>query len=319
MFQFHRLLFSLVTTLLSVAVLSAAGASEIVRGEFKSDLVPQPTPYAVLLPDGYREGPPLPLLVMLHGAHQDREFLATQKDLIDAEWKTGRLRKMVIAMPSAAPFGFYMDTRDGNQKWETLIAGPFRRYIQETYNASIAPKENLLMGGSMGGEGTLRIGLKYPERFAAIAALEPGLQPVFHWSDVTPRMRYWITDAQYEAVYGKPFDVRYWEANSPVTLAKQNRDRILSSGLKIYLDVGDDDSLFLYDGVEFFHRLLWDEGIKHEYHLVDGADHVGRSLSRRGVEALEFLSRALEPVAADPDADAFRSFLAPMRKQAGIP
>ncbi len=308
----------IVTAALCLLAKSPACASELVRGDFASDLVPHPMPYAVLLPDGYRDGPPLPLLVYLHGASGNREDLAAEKSLIDGEWKAGRLPRMVIVMPSAAPFGFYMDFKDGSAKWETLIAGPFRQFIQQTYNASSDPKKNLLMGGSMGGEGTLRIGLKFPDRFAAIAALEPGVQPAFHWRDVTPRMRYWISDAQYQAAYGRPFDATYWEANSPVNLAIKNRQKILTSGLKIYLDVGDEDSLYLYDGVEFFHRLLWDEGVKHEYHLVNGGDHVGRSNPRRDVEALEFLGRVLEPAGPDPAVEQFRALLAPAKKSAGI-
>jgi hypothetical protein len=36
-----------------------ACASELVLGDFKTDLIPHPVPYAVLLPDGYKDGAPL--------------------------------------------------------------------------------------------------------------------------------------------------------------------------------------------------------------------------------------------------------------------
>ncbi len=47
-------------------------ASEVKLGDFQSNLVPKPVPYAVLLPDGYKDGPPLPLLLYLHGGGGDR-------------------------------------------------------------------------------------------------------------------------------------------------------------------------------------------------------------------------------------------------------
>jgi S-formylglutathione hydrolase len=48
------------------------------------------------------------------------------------------------------------------------------------------------------------------------------------------------------------------------------------------------------------HRVLWDNGIQHEYHLVRGANHVGRTVPRRMREGFEFLSRALGP---EPEPD----------------
>jgi len=44
-----------------------------------------------------------------------------------------------------------MDFKDRSEKWESLITGPLRTFVQKTYNASSDPKKNLLMGASMGG------------------------------------------------------------------------------------------------------------------------------------------------------------------------
>ena len=48
----------------------------------------------------------------------------------------------------------------------------------------------------------------------------------------------------------------------------------------------------------------WDNKVKHEYHLVRGADHVGRTLTPRTKEALRFLARTLQPPSRDPAASA---------------
>src|SRR5690349_6460293 len=113
-----------------------AFAGDIVKAEFKTDLVPHPVPYAVLLPDGYEDGAPLPLLLFLHGGGGDREALTRIREMFDEQWKSGQLPKMVVATPSVSVRCFYMDYKDGTEKWETMIVGPFREFLQKTYNAS---------------------------------------------------------------------------------------------------------------------------------------------------------------------------------------
>jgi S-formylglutathione hydrolase len=84
-----------------------------------------------------------------------------------------------------------------------------------------------------------------------------------------------------------------WLADNPATLASQNADAIHASGLEIYLEVGDKDYINLHDGAEYLHRILWDNDIRHEYHLVRWADHVGKSVPSRLQEAHRFLAAAL--------------------------
>jgi len=293
-------------------------ASELVLGDFKTDLIPHPVPYAVLLPDGYKDGPPLPMLMMLHGGNSSREELVHMRGAFDEEWKSGRLPKMVVATITAGPACMYMDFKDGSEKWESLITGPFRIFVQTTYNASADPKKNLLMGVSMGGEGTLRIGLKHPELYGGIAAISPGLQTVLSWKDVTPAMHWWITDEQMQAAYGKPIDPEYWEENNPNVIVVRQNQRILDSGMQIYLSVGDEDSMLFTERVEHFHQLLLEHGIKHEYHVVHGGDHFGRMMDLTLPERLEFLGRILNPPGPDPMMQQFREAIAPMKKKFGL-
>jgi S-formylglutathione hydrolase len=298
---------------------TSAFASDLVEGEFKSNLVPNPVPYAVLLPDGAKDGPPLPLLFYLHGGGGDRKALTNMRGVFDELWKSGRLPKMVVVTPSVTARCFYMDYKDGTEKWESLIVGPLREFIQKTYNASTDPKKNMLMGPSMGGEGSARMGFKYPEKFLAIAAQEPGIEPILHWKDMQPRHRFWRDDALFETSFGKPVDAAYWEANNPASIAKANSKRLIDSGLQIYLDVGDHDMFLLNEGAEFLHRILSDNGVEHEYHLVHGADHVGRTLRPRSVEALEFLARCLNPPGPDAAVETARkTIIDPAKKKFGI-
>ncbi|HWN99873.1 MAG TPA: alpha/beta hydrolase-fold protein, partial [Blastocatellia bacterium] len=269
-------------------------------------------------PEGYEtEKGPLPLLLFLHGGGGDRSFLARLRPTIDDLWKAGELPKMVVVTPSAGR-SFYMDYKDGSQKWESFVVGPFLEHLRATYKVSRERKGTLLFGISMGGLGALRLGFKYPDKFQGLAALEPGIDPALKWSEVKPRNRFWRGDDLMETIFGKPFDSAYWEANNPASIAVGNADKIRASGLGIYLDAGDEDSFYLHEATEYMHRLLWDYKILHEYHLVRGADHVGRTIRPRTMEALAFLARVLNPPPPDPEVENLKRTLAPMKRRAGV-
>ena len=292
----------------------SAQASQLVESRFDTKLVPGPVEYNVLLPDGYdSEKGPLPLLLFLHGGGGDRTFLARLRAAIDDMWKAGTLPKMVVVTPSAAR-SFYMDYKDGSQKWESFIVGPFLEHLRQTYKVTRERKGTLLFGISMGGLGGLRLGFKYPDKFEAVAVLEPGIDPALKWKDVKPRNRFYRSDELMQTIFGKPFDEAYWEANNPASICVANSDRIRASGLGIYIDVGDEDAFNINEGTEFIHRTMWDFKIPHEYHLVRGADHVGRTIRPRTTEALGFLARVLNPPPADPEADALRRQLEPLKR-----
>ncbi len=305
--------------LFATLAIGPVSAAELVLAEVKTDLVPNPVPYAVLLPDGYKESAqPLPLLIMLHGGGGSRDMLASFKPMFEELWQSGRLSKMIVTAPSTASRGFYMDRKDGKEKWESFIVGPYRELMEKTYHASTNPKEHFLTGISMGGMGTLRIGFKHPDMFGGIAALEAGIEPILHWKDMQPRHRFYRDDSLFEAAFGKPVDPEYWEANNPASIAQKDPQRLIRSGLQIYIDAAGHDMFFLYEGNEFLHRLLYDNGVEHEYHLVAGADHVGRTVRERMLEAVLFLNRVLNPAPPDPAVTAARKRLMPEKAKAGI-
>ena len=303
-------------TLLVIFACKTGRASQLIEAKIETKLVPGPVEYAVLLPDGYAASTtPFPLLLFLHGGNGDRGFLTRMRPAIDEMWRAGALPNMVVVTPSAGR-SFYMDYKDGSQKWESFIIGPFLSHLRDKYKVSPDRSHTLLFGISMGGLGALRLGFKYPGFFAGLAALEPGIDPALKWKDVKPRNRFWRAPELMETIFGKPFDEAYWEANNPASVAVVNAVKIRGAAMGIYIDAGDQDSFNLHEATEFLHRVLWDNQIPHEYHLVHGADHVGRTIRPRTIEALTFLSRILNPPPPDREAEALKRTLAPMKAAA---
>ena len=290
-------------------------ASQLVEGKCETRLVHAPVEYAALLPDGYENAKGLPLLFFLHGGGGDKSFLARLRSVFDEMWKSGALPPMVVVTPSAGR-SFYMDYKDGSEKWETFIVTEFLDHLRAKFRVTRERKGTLLFGISMGGLGALRIGFKYPEKFGALAALEPGIDPVLKWRDLSSRYKFYRGQDLMETIFGKPFDEAYWEANNAASIAMARADRLRGSGLGIYLDAGDEDVFYLHEAAEFLHRILWDQKILHEYHLVRGADHVGRTIRPRTMEALAFLARMLNPPPPDPEAEATRRRLEPLKRAA---
>ena len=146
----------------------------------------------------------------------------------------------------------------------------------------------------MGGAGALRIGLKNPNRFGNIVALEPAIEPALEWKKVKREDKYHLGDSHYTQKFGDPVDETYWNKNNPSTIVTENVDEIRNSGIKIYIEVGTEDQFGLFRGVEFLHRVLFDNNIPHEYRYVYGADHYGPSFMERHINAWSFIKRMVE-------------------------
>ena len=273
-------------------------AAQLVSGTLASDLVSSPVEYYALLPPGYDSSTAYPLLLALHGGGGSRNRLAEQQALIENLWSSGDIPPMVVVTPSAGR-SLYMDYRDGSERWERFLIEEFLPHLRERFHLLDDRRHTLVAGTSMGGMGALRLAFKRPDLFGAVAALEPGIAPVLDWTDIRPKHRFWRSDRLFVQVYGidGTVDRDYWNANNPATIVTRDADRLRDSGLRIFVDAGDQDMFWLYEGAEFLHRVLWDARIRHEYRLYYGADHVGASLAPRAKAMYRFLAATLtDPV-----------------------
>lgn len=306
-----------------VLIAPAAQALEgkLVHVKLESKNVPSPVDLAIYTPPGYdpKRAEPYPLIVQLHGGGGSSENMTTMAESLEKAIKQGLVPAAVSVMPSAGR-SFYMDYRDGSQKWETFIVSDLLAKMRAEYNIAKGREGTLITGISMGGMGSLRIAFKHPDIFQAVASMEPGIEPALAYKDIKLRDRFWRDDALFQTIYGKPLDEAYWAANNPATIASADPQRLV--GLGIYLEAGDQDMFFLHQGTEFVHRILFDAGISHEYRLVKGAEHVGPSIPPRFLVAMEFFGRILNPPKSWTEAPAVqqaRQRVDTFKKGAGYP
>src|SRR5262249_42390548 len=130
----RRVLLTLMVGLCACA--ESRAENRLLDEKIDSTVMSKPVEYTVLLPDGYESvREPLPLLLWLHGGGGSKENLK-QRHRVPVEdcWKARTLPPMVVVMPSCQARGFYMDYRDGSQKWETFLVSEFLDHLAQKYN-----------------------------------------------------------------------------------------------------------------------------------------------------------------------------------------
>jgi S-formylglutathione hydrolase len=288
--------------------------SNIELSELSSRYLPEPVPYAVI---GHEDSRPLPLTILLMGGGGSRQSLVDCQPLFDRWWAEGSLAPMIFATPSAG-MSYYLEDPAGD-RWDSFLIEEFIPHLRATCNVAAT---TAITGISMGGYGALKLAFAHPEQFAAVAVMNPMLEPGLNDVEIGARNRIHHASGGPARLIGPARDPELFAANNPANRAIANASRIRESALPIYLEVGDNDFVNAHDGTEFLHRVLWDLDISHEYHLVRGADHGGPTFRPRMRSTYAWLSAALaaqtpaEPRAEDLAWTAVRAQLDPLRDRA---
>jgi S-formylglutathione hydrolase len=139
---------------------------------------------SVYLPPSYADDAErrYPVVYLLHGFtdSDDRWFglagdhFVNVPEAIDAAWEDGA-SEMIIVMPNAYTrfAGSMYSSSVTTGDWETFIAEDLVGYIDANYRTLAKRESRGLAGHSMGGYGTLRIGMKRPDVFVSLYALSP--------------------------------------------------------------------------------------------------------------------------------------------------
>jgi enterochelin esterase-like enzyme len=134
-------------------------------------------PVVVYLPPSYARDTTrrYPVLYFLHGYTATAEAYVKSlaiPDSIDRAVAAGA-REMIVVIPDA--FTKYSGSMFSNSPtigdWETFIARDLTEFIDQRYRTIASRDGRGLAGHSMGGYGTMRIGMKQPAAFAALYAM----------------------------------------------------------------------------------------------------------------------------------------------------
>jgi enterochelin esterase-like enzyme len=119
---------------------------------------------------------------MLHGfTDTDSQWFGWEdhwinlQDVIEQSIAEGLSKEMIVVMPNA--YNTFKGSMYASSAtigdWETFVTQELVSYVDENYRTIPNKNSRGLAGHSMGGYGTLRLGMKNPDVYAAIYALSP--------------------------------------------------------------------------------------------------------------------------------------------------
>jgi len=100
---------------------------------------------------------------------------ADREARMERAMEAGTAREMILVMPNAftAYEGSMYSSSAATGDWETFVAEGLTDYVDQNYRTLPEWEGRGLAGHSMGGYGTLRIGMKRPDVFSNLYAMSP--------------------------------------------------------------------------------------------------------------------------------------------------
>jgi S-formylglutathione hydrolase len=291
---------------------------------------------SVYLPPTYTSSPSrrYPVLYLLHGFTDSDEhwFGLTGKHFVNVPTAAdnafaGGAREFIIVMPNA--FTRYQGSMYSNSvvtgDWEAFVAQDLVTFVDKHYRTLAVRASRGLAGHSMGGYGTVRIGMKYPTVFSSLYIMSPccmdaNMQPSvdamqgvakvqtaeelqqadFFTKAMLASAAAWSPNPRNPPLY---FDlpvkdgqvmqdvVARWAANAPLAMVYQYIPSLKKYDA-IAVDAGDKD-VGIASTVRRLDQVLTDYGIAHAAEIYDG-DHVSRIGERLETKVLPFFSAHLK-------------------------
>jgi enterochelin esterase-like enzyme len=220
--------------------------------------------YCIYLPPGHRDDTSVryPVIYSLHGAGGDETRGLLAAEVLDEGIRAKRWPELILVFPNGGKATLYKDSYDGKSLPETTLIKELIPHIDSTYRTIAARHGRCIEGFSMGGRGSTRLALKYPELFCSLFNQAGNVYHVSELFDAPPHANY--------RTYLGPDKQRYIE-NDPYLLLNQNLDRIKGKlRIQIFCGTLDDEHL---PSIRLFHAALLEAGVDHTYLEIEGVAH----------------------------------------------
>jgi S-formylglutathione hydrolase len=285
---------------------------------------------SIYLPPSYASTPDIrfPVLYVLHGLldsddgwFRDSSHFINLPRAIERSVSGGGPEMIVVAPNAHTKFGGSMFSNSVTTgDWETFVARDLVRHVDGRYRTVASSAGRGLTGHSMGAYGALRIGMRFPDVFAAVYAQSPccvlvdernaskDVQAVRTFSDLEAadfkvRVQFawsaawapnsekppFYLDLPFEGAGFQPSVVSRWQDNSILLLAERRAQHLQRLGA-LAIDAGDDDPWAI--GVHQLSSELRRRGVSHSAEIYDGG-HTDRIADRFGTHVLPFFYRHL--------------------------
>jgi S-formylglutathione hydrolase len=271
-----------------------------------------------------------PVIYLLHGyTDSDDLWFGSKPHFINVPAVADKAlasgtREMIIVMPNAytAFQGSMYSSSPTTGDWETFVARELVSYMDSHYRTIPEAASRGLAGHSMGGYGTVRIGMKNPDVFSSLYILSPccmsanidpkpspkaeaiqsaadlaqadfgtkaQLASAAAWSP-NPKKPPLFLDLPYKGDELQPAVVAKWAANAPLAMIDQYIANVRRMHA-IAMDAGDKDEP-IASTVRTLDEILTSYGIAHSSEIYPG-NHVSGIANRMETKTLPFFSKNL--------------------------
>lgn len=281
----------------------------------------------VVTPPGYDEHPErrYPVVYFLHGywaTPQMYQDLVHFETAVDEAAAAGHPMIVVIPDGQSRMRGSFYSSSPTTGDFETYVTHDLVSEIDGHFRTIASRESRGLAGHSMGGYGTWRLGMKYPQVFSSIYAMSACcFDPREYTAQDAARVSALTDEAIAAAEFGGLGPAPFLAAWSPDPAAPQHVDtglladgtidpavraRVAANSLlpmlpqylaalrqmeAIGLDVGDEDSLAA--GNQAMHEALARFGVTHEFEIYPGG-HGNRVAERIRTDVLPFFGNHLD-------------------------
>jgi enterochelin esterase-like enzyme len=221
--------------------------------------------YCVYLPPQYAKEPDrrFPVIYHLHGLNGNELARVSNAAVLHEGIVAGKWPPIIMIFPNGGRATYWKDSFDGKFMSETAVIKELIPHVDQTYRTIADRKGRCIEGHSMGGRGSTRLALKYPELFCSLFNQAGN---VIHLTE--------LYDADHPERYPNnllgPDKARYVE-NDPFQLLVKNRDAI-RNGLRIMILCGTKDATHI-PYVRQFHQALLELDVDHTYIEAEGLPH----------------------------------------------
>lgn len=260
----------------------APAQSRVDCSRIESKILSRPVPYCVMLPPSYDKEKTrrYPVVYYLHGLGDNEQSLinAGGWNMYEDQLSQKKVGEFLVVTPYGFQ-SFYINSYDGKLRYEDFFLREFLPAIEKKYRLKPGRASRGIMGVSMGGFGALHYAFKYPRMFVSVSTHMAALQDKLPKEiGNTPEGKMMGT------IFGSPVNEAYYQANSPLHLARTTPLASLRA-LKIYFDCGDHDGYGFMVGNTQLDDILNHRKIPHEFHIYPGGhdmqfvlDHFNASL-----------------------------------------
>ena len=228
-----------------------------------SKLMGRDLPYRIILPARYataNSSERFPVVYLLHGltGHFDNW---TDKTRIA---QLAESANFIIVTPEGED-GWYTDSATkAADKYESYIIKELIPEIDKKYRTIADRDHRVIAGLSMGGFGSLKFGLKYPDMFVLAGSFSGAIGAAS------------ITEKNFPGAIGKTIDAIFGpdgsdvrKSNDPFAIVRRATPEQIKRFPFLYLDCGTED--FLFQNNREFDALLLEKKVPHEFRELPGA------------------------------------------------